>query len=458
MKSYELKPTYENLCNTYRMDSIGRNIDIKLFFKILNSLSDSYSIALDGNWGSGKTFFIKQTKLFIDAHNNVLNSMSDEDKCIFKIEKDSENEKYLPQVTVYYDAWENDNDNDPILSLIYSIVSNVDTDYSFAETEKSLNKAAIVLELFTGKNWQDIVNAFKGDNPLNDLRKEKDIEAKIKDFLDTILEERGDRLIIFIDELDRCKPGYAVKFLERIKHYFTNDRITFVFSINTKELQHTIKRHYGDDFDACRYLDRFFDLRISLPPANKNKFYDSINFNNSTYTYDIVCKAVIDNYNLSLREICKFVILSKIAAYEPTHESNRFNFSFSEGKGKLFCLMYIVPIMIGLKIYNMNEYDSFIEGKNPTPIIEVFNRLKGYSFNDLLSKNETFDENETGKIFVKLEDKSKQIYDTIFEIGYLKREYCKIIGNYSFERGIKDFLLRTVSLLSDYAIIEEIEE
>ena len=49
--------------------------------------------------------------------------------------------------------------------------------------------------------------------------------------------KKGNRLIIMVDELDRCKPSYAVKLLERIKHYFTNDRITFVFSVNTYELE-----------------------------------------------------------------------------------------------------------------------------------------------------------------------------------------------------------------------------
>ena len=57
-------------------------------------------------------------------------------------------------------------------------------------------------------------------------------EQKIKDFFAIILAERGNRLVIFIDELDRCKPTFAVHLLEQIKHYIFDDRITFVFSIN----------------------------------------------------------------------------------------------------------------------------------------------------------------------------------------------------------------------------------
>ena len=62
MKSYELKPTYENLLETYRNNTIDRNGDVFRFTEILNAVEDGCAIALDGNWGSGKTFFIKQVK------------------------------------------------------------------------------------------------------------------------------------------------------------------------------------------------------------------------------------------------------------------------------------------------------------------------------------------------------------------------------------------------------------
>lgn len=312
-----------------------------MFAEILNALSDSCSIALDGKWGSGKTFFVKQTKLFIDSHNEFVNSMDENDKMSIKSIFKNDSVEWQAQISVYYDAWENDNDSDPVLSLVYSIISNIDTDFSMVESDGCLKKAASILELFTRRNWNGVVNSLNGNNPLDEIRKNKNIESKIKDFLDSLLAERGNRLIVFVDELDRCKPSYAVKLLERIKHYFCNDRITFVFSINTQELQHTIRQHYGNDFNACRYLDRFFDLRITLPPANKSKFYQSINFENSYYTFDIVCNAVIENYDLQLKEIAKFIRLAKIAAYEPTHESRKFKFLFSDGKAKQF-----IPVII----------------------------------------------------------------------------------------------------------------
>lgn len=80
MKAYDLKPTYENIFETYKANSIGRNIDIFRFVSILNSVEDACSIAIDGNWGSGKTFFVKQVKMVMDAHNGFIRSDASKDK------------------------------------------------------------------------------------------------------------------------------------------------------------------------------------------------------------------------------------------------------------------------------------------------------------------------------------------------------------------------------------------
>ena len=111
---------------------------------------------------------------------------------------------YQPQVCVYYDAWENDNDDDPVLSLIYTIVKNIDVEFEAIDEPEYLEKAASILEVFTGKNWGEIIAAFKSEDPLKKLRKNKELEEKINDFLESLLTERGNRLVIFIDELDRC--------------------------------------------------------------------------------------------------------------------------------------------------------------------------------------------------------------------------------------------------------------
>ena len=158
---------------------------------------------------------------------------------------------------VYYDAWENDNDADPMLSLVWSILQGVNEVSPFQDDSKIFEKAAAIAEVITGRSVSAIADAFKKSNVLDDLKRGKDIRHTIGEFFENLLVERADRLVIIVDELDRCKPDFAVRLLEQIKHYFSDDRITFVFATNLLELQHTISKYYGNGFDSCRYLDRF---------------------------------------------------------------------------------------------------------------------------------------------------------------------------------------------------------
>ena len=72
-------------------------------------------------------------------------------------------------------------------------------------------------------------------------------------------------------------------------------------AVNLSELQHTIKHYYGSTFDACRYLDRFFDMRISLPSADKTAFYREMGLE-VDFPLEEICRKVIDTYNMELRE------------------------------------------------------------------------------------------------------------------------------------------------------------
>ena len=457
MKFYELKPTPDNLLNTFLEDTISRDADIFCFIDILNSVEDCCSIALDGNWGCGKTFFVKQIKMIMDAHNKQIvdRDESEQQKIIQKHSKYRLIDEFelQPQISVYYDAWENDNDEEPMLSLVYSIMQSVNADYSFKESPNCLKLGASILELFSGKNFGQVIEKLQSDDPLAVLKKEKDIHKAICEFLDSVMYERGNRLVIFIDELDRCKPEYAVKLLERVKHYFENDCITFVFSINVKELQHTIRRYYGDDFNACKYLDRFFDLCIAMPKADYQKFYASMNFN-THYIYDSVCDAVIRTYHFELREVAKYLRLTRIAAYKPTH-GDEYNFCFPEGHGMEFGLMYVVPIMIGLKIHNIDVYEDFVNGKNYKPLLEVFENIEYGFFDELLNKNETFEAPSEAQTQVSLEDKIEELYNAIFCKKYTWTEYCTVVGKCMFNNDTKEMLIRVAGLLSKYTDIAD---
>ncbi|MEZ9178135.1 KAP family P-loop NTPase fold protein [Vibrio kanaloae] len=122
---------------------------------------------------------------------------------------------------------------------------------------------------------------------------------------------------VFIDELDRCRPSYAVEMLEVVKHFFELDNIVFVIATDTEQLQHAVKAVYGEGFDAQTYLGRFFRRRYSLTELSRYDFVHQIV--ESPVTYDSVWSShvpsirdhsdmvsvisiVADRFRLSLRD------------------------------------------------------------------------------------------------------------------------------------------------------------
>lgn len=131
---FEVLPTEDNLIKSYSKNSLDRNKYIEQFYKMLTSNSSKVStISLDGKWGSGKTFFIKHTQLLMSV------KLYEERKADFKsILGKYDDKKYssikdkvsnLDQCEVfpfYYDAWDNDSDPFPVLSILYSICKSLD--------------------------------------------------------------------------------------------------------------------------------------------------------------------------------------------------------------------------------------------------------------------------------------------------------------------------------------------
>jgi hypothetical protein len=75
-------------------------------------------------------------------------------------------------------------------------------------------------------------------------------------------------ITIIVDELDRCRPTYAIKVLEEIKHLFDVQGVAFVLGLHGKQLEHSVTAAYGQGFDGAAYLRRFFSRRYSMKPVS----------------------------------------------------------------------------------------------------------------------------------------------------------------------------------------------
>lgn len=165
--------------------------------------------------------------------------------------------------------------------------------------------------------------------------------------------ENTNKIVIFIDELDRCNPIFAVKLLERVKYFFDNDRFIFVFSTNLTELQHTIKKFYGEGIDGYSYLDKFFDLQFSLRCVNIENYINSmnvINVNSGSFI-DVYSKEMCLLFNFSLRKCNRYINLISLV-YENIMDGNRETLSS--------CILF--PILLAIKIKDINIYEKIILG------------------------------------------------------------------------------------------------
>lgn len=457
MKSLDLTPTNENVYNSLINDSIGRGEFVRQFVKMLNAIEDNCTIALEGNWGSGKTFFVKQVKMVLDAHNPnyqpVNGFLTEERRKVIK-EKCSEfnvedgSTELKPQLCVYYDAWQNDNDEDPILSLVYSIVKEIGSEFSFNK-KSTLDICSELINLVCDKDISKLIKVLKGENALDLIKKTKDEAEKVSEFLQSLLPEVGERLIVFVDELDRCKPSYAVKLLERIKHYFLDEEITFVFSVNINELQHTIKKHYGSDFDATRYLDRFFDLRATLPKFDLEKYYANIGFELNEKMFNYVCASVINKYQFEMRNIAKYIRLAKIAVPKSVRKGDML--FVPEKRASFIYNTYVIPIMIGLKLTDAKRFKNFVNGKDCTPLLDF---QKCFSMGCFADWALDHDEKTSGDNSAVIKKKIKEIYDAIFVEKYEDESY-RLIGDMYFDKETKNSVMCIAGLMSSSASFDE---
>ena len=411
MISYELKPTFDNLKESLLKDAVGRNKSIATFIELLDEIDSNIAIALDDSWGNGKTFFVKQTQMVLQSCTSSDENLTDVRQCMQKLLKIDKVRNYLP---IYYDAWSNDNDTDPVLSIIVTMLQDIVDLEDYEVNDKSwrdilVTAIEVALTAFGGPRIKAFFDSVEETDILSEIKKSKQSDQILNQLFDILLKKHpaDTRIVFFVDELDRCCPNFAVRVLERIKHYFLHEQITFVLSVNMSELQHTIKRHYGNDFNADKYLRRFFDFTIPLPPADMTKYYETINFDDGATRREIA-KLVIEKYNFSLREITRYLQYLNIAVperYVPYDHKISF---YRE---------ILIPFLLGLSVHDRNMYDDFVHGKNFSDFVEIMLAGRPDRFCEIFinSGDETFDtKNSRQKTVVSLTEKFKPVYDCLF--------------------------------------------
>lgn len=203
------------------------------------------TVLLDDEWGSGKTIFVKQWA------------------GLMRQQKAS---------VIYIDAFENDYQSDPFLMLVNEITISFKGKSGFTDLVSASAKAletvlsnTIKLQSLGIIDTDKIFEAFK--EKLNSGDAEKKSLSDFRTELDKIA-RKNNQLVIIIDELDRCRPDFALRLLERVKHLFDVEGVSFLLVASSSTLIQMVRHAYGFTEDqAVRYLDKFLNLRVSLPRA-----------------------------------------------------------------------------------------------------------------------------------------------------------------------------------------------
>ena len=248
-------------------DLLGRATLAHQLSELIDSIEDPLVIALDGGWGSGKSVFLK---LWVGEH-----------------QKEGGKARLI-----YFDAFEHDFLDDPLVGLVGAISACEGKSGKKTSPIKSLRtlawklaKPAARIGLAAATSGVSEVVGGVGDRIAGALSKET--EATMEQFWageDVKREAMGqfrkalaaltkpskegvpsETIVLIIDELDRCRPDYALSMLETIKHFFAVDGVHFVLGANMRALENSVNAQYGSGINAHEYLQKFVHLTVGLP-------------------------------------------------------------------------------------------------------------------------------------------------------------------------------------------------
>ncbi len=347
----------------FRHDLLARKKPGEILTNLVDNIDGPCVLAVDAAWGAGKTTFIKMWAKYLRS-------------------------KGFP--VVEFNAWETDFSEDPFAALSSDLTKGLDkyTDYDIVKAISDVKEVAQQLAIWTVPSiirigtagfvdipQSDVAELFRGEYGLNAYEKAQEEVDKFRDTLKHMAKALSDKtthpLIVVIDELDRCRPTYAVELLEAAKHLFSVDYIVFVLAVNRSQLEHSVEALYGSGFDAKGYLRRFFDIDFRLPKPERRQFIETLLQEMQIYHYfrmdedrifapDLL-KDLVDASGLSLRQIAQGIHrLGLVLASLNTNQNP---------------LAFAITAALILRIIDTEIYHRFCAGDASDE--EVVNRVSG---------------------------------------------------------------------------------
>lgn len=455
-----MKPKHKDLVisdvDPFANCKLNRKTNAVILNKIIESYKDGFTLALNGEWGTGKTTFLNmwQKELIQNGYK-----------------------------TVYLNAWENDFVSEPMVSILGELKSIVTAPHEklFDNIKTKASKfskgiipaiAKGITKKYLGEDAADLIESTTKaatevfENEISDYEKKKieltEFKSKLQELVNNECENKP--LVFIIDELDRCRPDYAVELLEKVKHFFSIEGVVFILSIDKTQLCSSIKGYYGSsEINAEEYLRRFIDIEYSLSDPETKPFcnylyeyfeFDSFMQSKERMGYSELCNdkemflnmaiKLVESKRLTLRQTEKLFAYTRLTLI--SFQTN--NYLFAD----LFFLIAFIKSFETEFYQNLKQRNFAIQelsDKMNSVFAENFRleQISKYSqsFTSAIAKLLFFYNNDnirggTYKDLINIEEGKTTVLT--FDSGGIDQEKCaQIISHYQNQIGTNDFKL-----------------
>ena len=343
-------------------------------------------LALTSGWGNGKTVFAKQ---LAGELRNKWAQTEDERK--------AENAP-----VIYFDAFANDYQENALFALAGEVMKFIGRRGKITrEVKKSVARIAKgvgsvmaegVARYATGglAGATNIADAMESalEKRMKEAGQGRDAICEFREALKDTAEKigGGQPLVFIVDELDRCRPDFALEILEKIKHLFSVENVCFLVVTNLEQFKAVVQRTYGYSDDEARvYLDKFFHHVFRLPLSNQHPTFNVEKY--ISHLWDVMCfppisdemmqymKRIAVHHEMSLRDIEQMFACAALIQLEGNSFRN-------------FGPFMIVAALRALRKINPNVYGEILQGTaswddlppkiKQGPIGPVLYLIKGY--------------------------------------------------------------------------------
>lgn len=252
--------------NPFANDLLDREQYADILTSLIDTSEKGFTMSINATWGYGKTTFVRMWEQKL---------------------------KNFGYPTVYINAWEKDFIDNPFAVIMATIWEQTQKQTAYiknpSEVLKNLGDIAskilahhyigdTALEAIKNGISNDVHPPYALDQYIKQVENIKQFKEQLSIYVQQLKSQEGnakDKLIIFVDELDRCRPDYAIEMLERIKHLFSIDNVIFILSVDQLVLQESIMGFYGSsNISAENYLRRFIDIEYRLPEPSVDNFIE----------------------------------------------------------------------------------------------------------------------------------------------------------------------------------------